>query len=517
MHPLSILVVEDERVVARDLQMILQRLGYHVPAISATGADAIAKATALHPDLLLMDIRLQGELDGIEAATFILAQLDIPVVYLTAFTDDATRQRARQTAPYGYLVKPFDERTVQTTIEMALERHARDRQGRVQEQWLTGTLASLGDAIVTIDARGRITFANPAAERLLHCVQADVIGAAVADVIILGDTHTRHQIEHPAVAALEHDGPVPQMDDRILIARDGAEIAISGSIARIQTAQQGIQGAVLVFQERATQQRVRVASRPPSPQSDDERQIQRLRVLAGGIAHDFNNILAAVLGNAQLAGFELSAEHSAHKSLAQIERSVHRAADLTRQLRAYAGDAPIVPEPSDLNMLVRQAVASLSNSTLTHTAVSVHLAPDLPSVEADPTQIHWAVQHLLINAAEAIGAADGMITIATDVRQLAGADLATAIVGAGLPPGQYVAVEIVDTGSGMDKATLERIFDPFFTTKFAGRGLGLPAVLGIIQQHRGALTVRSALGQGTTFTVYLASASARHASAGAAS
>src|SRR6185503_9080951 len=159
-----------------DLQRILERLGYQVPAIAATAADAIIKATALQPDLLLMDIRLQDESDGISAAASILAQRDIPVVYLTAFSDDATRQRARQTAPYGYLVKPFDERTVQTTIEMALERHARDRQTRTHKQWLADTLAGLGDAIVTTDAYGRITFVNPAAELCLRCAQADLIG-----------------------------------------------------------------------------------------------------------------------------------------------------------------------------------------------------------------------------------------------------------------------------------------------------------------------------------------------------
>jgi two-component system, cell cycle sensor histidine kinase and response regulator CckA len=501
----SILIVEDERIVARDLQALLQGLGYSVPAIAASGADAIAKATALRPDLVLMDIRLQGKIDGIETAAAILTQFDVPVIYLTAFTDAATRQRARQTAPYGYLVKPFDERTVQTTIEMALERHVRDRQGRAQEQWLTSTLANLGDAIVTIDAHGVITFINPAAERLLRCAQADVIGVAVANVIIFGDVRTHDQIEHPVLAALHRDGPVSPIDDRILIARDGTQIAITGSIAPIWNAQQDIQGAVLVFQQRAAQQWIKAASRAQFLQSEeDDRHIQRLRVLAGGIAHDFNNILAAVLGNAQLAGFELSAEHSAHESLTKIANSVHRAADLTRELRAYAGDAPILPEPLDLNLLVRQAVASLSNSTLARAAIRLQLTPELPPVEADATQIQRVVQHLLTNAAEAIGEADGIIAVTTDLRHLARAELATAVVGANLPSGDYVGIQIVDTGCGMDEATLMQIFDPFFTTKFTGRGLGLPAVLGIVRQHGGALTVQSAPRQGTMFTILLA-------------
>src|SRR5688572_10546663 len=150
----SILIVEDERIIARDIQAILQRLGYHVPAISTNGADALAKAAAYRPDLLLIDIRLKGAIDGIQVAESICARFDVPVVFLTAFADDATRQRAWRIAPYGYLVKPFDERTLQTTIEAAFERHKRDQQLRASEQWLTTTLRSIGDAVVTTDPQG---------------------------------------------------------------------------------------------------------------------------------------------------------------------------------------------------------------------------------------------------------------------------------------------------------------------------------------------------------------------------
>jgi signal transduction histidine kinase len=503
MPPQSILVVEDERVVARDLQRILERLGYQVPAIAATAADAIIKATALQPDLLLMDIRLQDESDGISAAASILAQRDIPVVYLTAFSDDATRQRARQTAPYGYLVKPFDERTVQTTVEMALERHTRDHRTRTQGQWLAATLANLGDAVVTADSEGRITFINPAAQQLLRCAPAEArIGTAVIDLVILRDAHTRAPIAHPLLAALHAGAPPQLLDETILIARDGREIAIAGSIVPIRTAQQDLQGAVLVFQERA-EPRV-VAGSHAQEQVDEDRQIQRLRVLAGGIAHNFNNLLTVVLGNAELAGFAIPQEHPAHESLAQIAQVSQRAAELTGQLRAYASDVPAMPELLDLNALVRQAVASLSGATATRVAIHPHLAPDLPAVEADAIQMHRVVQQILVNAAEAIGKAEGIITITTCIRQIANTDLAKAVTGTDLPPGRYVALQIADSGCGMDEAILSRIFDPFFSTKFTGRGLGLPAVLGIVRQHGGALIVDSAAGRGTTFTVLLA-------------
>jgi two-component system cell cycle sensor histidine kinase/response regulator CckA len=498
----TILVVEDERVVARDLQVMLQRLGYAVPTIAGTGADAIAKAAAIQPDLLLMDVRLRGVMDGIDAAERIHAQLDIPVVYLTAFVDDATRQRARQTAPYGYLVKPFDERTVQITIEMALERHTRDRQCRTREQRLATTLASIGDAVIATDADGRITFANLTAEQLLRRAQAELIGALVADVVVLCDTRTHAPIEHPVMAALRRaPGHLP--DETLLAVHDGTAVIVEGSVAPISNPERSIQGAVMVFQERSERQPAEAAQRAHDRQAIEDQQTQRLRVLSGGIAHDFNNLLTVVLGHAELARFDIPDEHPTQESLARIAHAAQRAADLTCQLRAYAGDAPILLEPLDINVLVRQAVASLSIAPLNPDGIRAQLAPDLPLVEADAMQIHRVMQHLLINAAEAIGEASGIITITTEHRQLTSAALATAVVGADRRPGWYVALEVADTGGGMDEATLARIFDPFFSTKFIGRGLGLPAVLGIVRQHGGALTVQSAPGQGATFTIFL--------------
>jgi signal transduction histidine kinase len=259
---------------------------------------------------------------------------------------------------------------------------------------------------------------------------------------------------------------------------------------------------MLVFQERV-EQRAEIGQRSQEQQAEEDQESQRLRLLAGGIAHNFNNLLTAVLGNAELARFEIPEQHPAHDSLAQIAPVVQRAADLAGQLLAYAGDAPILPRSLDLNELVSQLIASLPDSKLSRIAIRVHLTPDLPPVDADATQMHWVVRQLLINAAEAIGELEGTITITTELRQLGGAELATAIVGADLPPGWYAAVRIVDSGCGMDEATLARIFDPFFSTKFTGRGLGLPAVLGIVRQHGGALTVESSPGQGSTFQLAL--------------
>ena len=152
----SILIVEDEGVIALDIRATLGRLGYTVPAAVATGSEAIARVEELRPDLVLMDIHLRGEMDGVEAARAIRDRFGVPVIYLTAFADPATLQRARITEPFGYLLKPFEERELHIVIEMALQRHDLQRRLQESERWLAATLRSLGDTIIATDAQWHI-------------------------------------------------------------------------------------------------------------------------------------------------------------------------------------------------------------------------------------------------------------------------------------------------------------------------------------------------------------------------
>ncbi len=278
-----------------------------------------------------------------------LTELAIPVIYLTAFTDDVTRKRARQTAPYGYLVKPFDERTVQTTIEMALERHARDRQTRTHEQWLMATLASLGDAVVTTDADGRITFINPAAEQLLRCAQREAIGAAPRrcghpprsvharpDRASSDDRLTR-SCPGPPDGRNDPGGPRRHRKTRLLTASCRSRQPNGASRERCSCSRSAPSSSL----------RQCIARR-----SGRRQKINRFSACVccrGGIAHNFNNLLTVVRGNAELARFDISEEHPAYASLAQIAPAVERAADLTSQLRAYAGNALYAAGTIDLN------------------------------------------------------------------------------------------------------------------------------------------------------------------------
>jgi two-component system cell cycle sensor histidine kinase/response regulator CckA len=231
--------------------------------------------------------------------------------------------------------------------------------------------------------------------------------------------------------------------------------------------------------------------------------LESLGLLAGGIAHDFNNLLSAILGNATLARMALSPSPKGEGHLRAIESASLRAAELCRQMLAYAGKGQFVIEPTDLTFLTNDLMPLLRVSLTQQQSLRLDLGSDLPAVLADPTQLRQIVMNLVLNAADAVAERGGEVRITTGVMTVDADLLSQCVAGADLPPGDYVFLEVKDTGSGMTKAVLAKIFDPFFTTKFAGRGLGLAAVLGIVRGHNGALHVQSAPGAGSSFRLLL--------------
>lgn len=229
--------------------------------------------------------------------------------------------------------------------------------------------------------------------------------------------------------------------------------------------------------------------------------LESLGVLAGGIAHDFNNLLMGVLGNASLAMTELPVESPARESVVHIEQAALRAAELARQMLAYSGKGKFIIQRLDLSRIVEEMSHLLQVSISKKAFLRYNFAPDLPSVEGDPTQIRQVIMNLITNASDAIGDKSGIITINTGVLQADTSYLSETYLNDDLPEGYYVYVEVSDTGCGMDEETRARIFDPFFTTKFTGRGLGLAAALGIVRGHKGAIKVYSEVGRGTTIKI----------------
>lgn len=249
-----LLIVEDEGIVALNIQTRLEGLGYSVVATVSSGEEAIQVAGETRPDLILMDIKLDGKVDGIEAAAEIRRLFQLPVVYLTAYTNDETLNRAKLTEPYGYILKPFEARDLCTTIEVALYKYQMEQQLREREQWLATTLKSIGDAVITTDTEGLVTFMNPVAEALTRWSLEEVIGNDLTHVFQTINEKTRAVVENPVLLALQKGITVGLDNHTLLVTKDGAEIPIDDSAAPIKDEVGKILGAVLVFHDNIEKQ-----------------------------------------------------------------------------------------------------------------------------------------------------------------------------------------------------------------------------------------------------------------------
>jgi PAS domain S-box-containing protein len=241
--------------------------------------------------------------------------------------------------------------------------------------------------------------------------------------------------------------------------------------------------------------------------------LESLGVMAGGIAHDFNNILHIILANAHHSQKVVPEVSAARPFVDNIERAANRAAVLTRQMLAYSGRGRFLCQELDMGELVREITHLVRSSVSKKVTLQTKLSGDLAFIEADAAQIQQVLMNLVLNATEALDEEDGgLVTVSAAALHCTEDYLRGSRALFTPPAGEYVCVEVSDTGCGMGEETVDRLFDPFFTTKFTGRGLGMSAVLGIVRGHRGAIMVDSAVGKGTTVRVlFPASVKAAHA------
>jgi len=301
-----------------------------------------------------------------------------------------------------------------------------------------------------------------------------------------------------ALAAVQGAGTAVTSDHRFL--RPDGGIGWSHMTALVERDAAG--KAVRLWgtcQDVTEQKRQADARRALEDQLREARRLESIGVLAGGIAHEFNNLLTTILGHTDLAEAEVPRGGAARAHLEPIRQAGQRAAELCRQMLAYAGKGRLVVGRVDLSQAARDAAAGLGPDA----PLDLDLAADLPPVRGDAEQLRQMVGNLLANAAEAVAETAGRIRLATRWDRLDATAVARLRHTPGLPPEEYIALEVTDDGPGMDEATLARAFEPFYSTKFPGRGLGLPVVLGVIRGHGGGLDVESEVGRGTTVRVYL--------------
>ena len=279
------------------------------------------------------------------------------------------------------------------------------------------------------------------------------------------------------------DGVERHMLSSAMLVRDGNGVAV-----RIVGTQVDVTDQV-----RSDEERARVES-----QMQQAQKLESLGVLAGGIAHDFNNLLVGILGNASLALLDLEPGSEAVQSIAAIEQSAQRAAELTRQLLAYAGKGRYVVETADATAVISEMTSLMRSAISRNASLQMDLATSLPSIDVDVNQFRQVVMNLVTNASDALDSKPGLISIRTGRQEITRDDLASCAPGSDAKTGAFTYVEVHDNGTGMDDATRHRIFEPFFSTKFTGRGLGLAATMGIMRSHHGAICVLSEVGSGTS-------------------
>jgi len=250
MEQKSILVVEDEQIVAAELREILAGLGYRAVAAASTGSEALARTEETHPDLILMDVRIKGDMDGIETASRIMARWDIPIIYVTAHADQETLRRARVTEPLGYVLKPFGERELQIAIEMAIYKHGMERQLKQERQRLSAMLDSIGDAVIATDAQGFVTLINPAATALTGLTEAEVLGRDITTVFNIVDEGARMRVGGGATKILEAGKDmITAHYASLLITKCGKVVPIDGTTNRIVDESGVAQGAIFAFRD----------------------------------------------------------------------------------------------------------------------------------------------------------------------------------------------------------------------------------------------------------------------------
>lgn len=507
----TILVVEDEALIADDIQRTLTRLGYLVPMPVATASDAIEAVANSGPDLVLIDIKLRGKRDGIDAGREIRERFGRPIIYLTSHSDDATLARAKDTNPHGYLLKPFNERELRIAIEVALHKHETESRLAVRERWFSTTLRSIGDAVIATDPDEVITFMNAVAERLTGW-GPEAIGRPLGEVFRVVD-ETGQLIGTPQRVASATAFAVEVAPDRKLIIRTGAEIPIDENAAPIIDANGVVLGGVVVFRDITERRRL-------EQRTAHSERLAAVGTMAVSMAHEINNPLAYVTANLSVAleGLARAADDaramgaSPHEggpgnrllsTLADLVEALTDAAqgaervrrivvDLRKMGRADALSRKVLDLPEVLELSLK-----MTAHVTRHSAGVRKVLGTTPFVFGDESELGQVFSNLLVNAAQAIGegqAASNEIVVTTFTDAMGRA-----------------VVQFSDTGPGIPEHLLPRIFDPFFTTKAAGAGtgLGLSICQSTVKALGGELSASNSAQGGAVLTVILPPAQTR--------
>lgn len=380
-------------------------------------------------------------------------------------------------------------------IQDISERVRREMALREQEENLRITLDAIGDGVIATDHEGRITRMNPVAQELTGWNIMEAIGRPVAEVFGIVHAETRQKVADPVQEVLEKGRMAGIPEQTLLLARDESARLISDSAAPIRNEKGVLVGAVLVFRDITGQHQL-------EQQLRQAQKMEAIGQLAGGVAHDFNNLLGGIMGFAELLSLGGADAEKQHYYANQITVTAERAAQLTSQLLTFARKGKLPSTPFDLHVSVEQALDILRHSLDRKIEIKVNFSARHHVITGDPAQIQNAILNLGINARDAMPEG-GLLEVLSCNCHLSREYCEESTFE--IQPGRYIKLTIRDTGVGIDPEVRGKIFEPFFTTKQVGKGtgLGLSAVFGTVTSHGGAITVQSAVGQGTEFHIYL--------------
>ena len=482
----KILIVEDENIVALDIKRNLISEGYSVCGIIASGEAALDSFEELQPDLVLMDIKLQGRMDGIETAEQLRKKYHIPVVFLTAFADDETIERVKITEPFGYIIKPFTERELRTTIEMALYKYSIDLELIKSEEKYRRFFKE--------DLSGNVIF-SPAGE-ILNCNKAFLLLSDFPDTNTVLGNNFYEMIQDPQQRKwidreLSAKGKV-ELFELSLKSNENKEKSVLATFITIFEGDEirEIKGHLIDITKRKTLE-------------EQLRQSQKMEAvgrLAGGIAHDFNNILTIIMGYSTMIYEKLKEGSDIDTDLSGIQNAAKKASNLTRQLLAFSRRQELEPELVNINELIKDIEKMVRRLLTEDIGMQLFLEAEDAYVYVDPSQMEQVIMNLAINSRDAMPHG-GKLIIKTEKTNEIDSIFHNK---KNIPEGEYVVLSVIDSGTGIEDEIKAKIFEPFFTTKTEqeGTGLGLSTVYGIVEQSGGYIQVDSEKGKGSQFKLF---------------
>lgn len=481
----QILVVEDEKIIALNLKENLESLGYAVVGIADSGEKAVERATQLSPDLVLMDIRLKGSMDGIQAAQEIWEFLSIPVIFVTGHSDQNTLRRATITAPFGYILKPVKERELSVAIAIALERYER-------EQLLSAILKGMGDGVIVVDKEHRVKSLNPVAESLTGWQVSEAKERDVSEVFNLINEQTQQPVDDPVTEVLQQDTIVYLQEHTLLMSKNSTTIPIGDSIAPVKDKKGAITGAVVVFRDISERKKAEEAIRQ---QLEKERHLNQLQTLfIRTVSHEYRTPLSIILACSQLleSNLEQLDREKQLRNCQKIQNSVRYMVKLLENVWLFkeveSGQLTFNPTPLNLERFCRRIVEEYQLLTSEGQEIQFIFRGKRRIADIDQKLLQQVLGNLLSNALK-YSPDGGTISLTVTCQN------------------NQVIFQVRDPGIGIPVDDQPHIFQPFYRASnvdvVRGTGIGLAIIKKAVELYGGEISVESEVGVGTTFTVTL--------------